>query len=409
MIFFSRCCPVSKEVYKISLSEKHVTRHRILERLIRRELTEKEASELLGIGVRQVRRLKKKVRLGGITSLIHGNAGKPSWNKRPASTVDAIIRIYKTRYEGFNCLHFRDMLQEREGIMISEEPLRRIFIAYDLPRKRRRTPRRFERRERKPQAGLLIQQDTSFHDWFGTGVPCALVAAIDDATSEVVFGKFFPTDGTLQNMEAMKVVTQTRGIAAAFYVDRAAHFKTTRHESIHVQLTGMYDETQIARALKEVGVTLILALSPQAKGRVERLFETLQDRLIKELALAEVKTVADGNTFLSSWLPGFNRKFAVRPANPKPAYRSLPNHLRLELIFSVQEKRVVRADNTISFHGREYLIHKTARRVSFAKTTVTFHQCIGGTMRILYHGEELAFTPSWTKSLGNGEDIIAGG
>lgn len=394
---------------KISLSETQVTRHRILERLIRRELTEKEASELLGVGVRQVRRLKKKVRLGGITSLIHGNAGKPSWNKRPALMVDTIVQIYKTRYEGFNCLHFRDMLEEREGMVIPEEPLRRIFIAYDLPRKRRRAPRRFQRRERKPQAGMLIQQDTSFHDWFGTGVPYALVAAIDDATSEVVFGKFFPHDGTLPNMDAMKTVTETYGIATAFYVDRAAHFTTTRHESIHVQLTGVYDETQIARALKEIGSTLILALSPQAKGRVERLFETLQDRLIKELALAGIKTIADGNTFLRSWLPGFNRKFAVHPASPNPAYRLLPNHLRLELIFSVQEERMVRSDNTISFHGREYLIHKTARRVSFAKTTVTVHQCIGETIRILYHGEELAYTLSWTKSLGNGEDIIAGG
>lgn len=392
----------------ISLSQQHITRHRIMERLIRRELTEKDTAELLGISVRQVRRLKRKVRLGGITSLIHGNAGKPSWNKRPMDVVDTIVRHYKTTYEGFNCLHFRDMLEEKEHIAIPRESLRRIFVTHDLPRKKRRSLRRFERRERKPQAGLLVQQDTSIHDWFSVGQRCSLVAAIDDATSEVVFAKFFQSDGTLPNMEAMKTVTETRGIAAAFYVDRASHFKTTRHESIHVQLSGIYDETQIARSLKDVGSTLILALSPQAKGRVERLFETLQDRLIKELALAGVKTVDDGNRFLGSWLPTFNRRFMVQPKNRKSAYRPLPNHLRMELIFSIQEERVVRSDNTISFRGREYLLHKTARRISFAKTTVTVHQCIDEKIRILHQGEELAYTMGWTKSLGNGEDIIAG-
>lgn len=391
----------------IALSQQHLSRHRIIERLIRRELTEKETAELLNISVRQVRRLKRKVRLGGITSLIHGNAGRPSWNKRPMDIVDTIVHHYKTTYEGFNCLHFRDMLKEKEHIVIARESLRRIFVAHDLPRKKRRPSRRFEHRERKPHAGLLIQQDTSFHDWFSIGVPCALVASIDDATSEVVFAKFFPHDGTLPNMEAMKTITETRGVAVAFYVDRASHFITTRHESIHVQLKGTYDETQIARALKDVGSTCILALSPQAKGRVERLFETLQDRLIKELALAGVNTIKDGNQFLDAWLPIFNRRFMVQPANRTSAYRPVPNHLRLALIFSVQEQRIVRSDNTISFQGREYLIHKTTRRISFAKTTVTVHQCIGNNIRVLYQGEELSYTMVWTKSLGNGEDIIA--
>lgn len=393
---------------RISISQQQVTRHRILERLIRRELTEKEAAELLGVGVRQVRRLKRKVRVGGITSLMHGNAGKPPWNKRPAAVVDTIVRSYRSTYEGFNCLHFRDMLEDREHVVIPRESLRRIFVAHDLPRKKRHTPRRFERRERKPQTGMLIQQDTSFHDWFSTGMVAALVASIDDATSEVVFGKFFPRDGTLPNMEAMKTVTETRGVPVAFYVDQAAHFTTTRHESIHVQLTGVYDETQIARALTSIGTSLILARSPQAKGRVERLFETFQDRLIKELKLAHVTTIVEGNIFLASWLPVFNRRFMVHPIQSKSAYRTIPNHLRLELIFSIQEERIVQADNTISFRGNEYLIHKTTQRVSFAKTTVTVHRCIDNVIRILHQGQDLAYTTGWTKSLGNEQDIIAG-
>lgn len=391
----------------ITLSQQQVARHQIIERLIRRSITEKEAAELMGKSVRQIRRMKRRVRVSGVAGLVHGNTGKQSWNKLDTLMVARIVSLYATKYAGFNCLHFRDMLEEHEGIRVKRESLRLIFLAHDLPRKKRHTPRRFERRERKPQIGMLIQQDTSIHDWFSLGHSCALVAAIDDATSEVVFAKFFPSDGTLPNMAAMKAIAETKGIPVAFYVDRASHFKTTRHESIHVQLKGTYDETQIARALKDIGSTLILALSPQAKGRVERLFETLQDRLVKELALGTITTMEGGNTFLRSWIPVFNKRFMVAPASTQIAYRLLPNHLPLTLIFSVQEDRVVRSDNTISFDGNGYLLAASRERVSFVKAVVTVHRCITGDLRIFYKGQELAYTPSWTKSRGNGEDIIA--
>jgi len=385
----------------MTFSQQQITRHHIIERLIRRAITEQEAADLLGKSVRQVRRMKHRVLVSGITGLTHGNTGKRPWNKLNTQTIDRIVSLYITTYRGFNCLHFRDMLEEHEGIRVKRESLRLLFLAHDFPRKKRRAARRFERRERKPQAGMLIQQDTSIHDWFSCGTKCALVGSIDDATSEVVFAHFFPSDGTIPNMEAMKMVVEERGIPVAFYVDQASHFRTTRHESIHVQLTGVYDETQIARALKEVGSTLILALSPQAKGRVERLFETLQDRLIKELALAGVKTIKEGNRFLRSWLSGFNRRFSVRPANDQSAYRPVPNHLRLPLIFSIQEERVVRADNTISFEGKTYLVSAAKTRTSFAKTTVTVHRLITGDIRLFYQGQELAYTMPWTNSLGS--------
>lgn len=392
----------------IQLSQRHVVQHDVIHRLIRRVITEREASELLGVSIRQIRRLKRKVLVSGISGLVHGNTGKSPWNKSDAQSIEQIVLLYQTKYTGFNCLHFRDMLEEHEGMAIPRESLRRIFVAYGLPRKKRHTPRRFERRERKPQTGMLIQQDTSIHDWFSLGHSCALVAAIDDATNEVVFATFVPSDGTLPNMAAMKAIVETKGIPVAFYVDRASHFKTTRHESIHVQLKGTYDETQIARALKEIGSTLIVALSPQAKGRVERLFETLQDRLVKELALGAITTMEDGNTFLRSWIPVFNKRFMIAPESTQTAYRTLPNHLPLTLIFSVQEDRVVRSDNTISFDGNGYLLAASRKRVSFAKAVVTVHQCITGDLCIFYKGEELAYTPSWTKSLGNEEDTIAG-
>lgn len=392
----------------IHLSQRHVVAHDVIHRLIRRVISEREASELLGKSIRQVRRLKRKVLLSGINGLVHGNTGKPPWNTSDSRSVKKIVALYQTKYTGFNCLHFRDMLEDHEGITIPRESLRRIFLAHALPRKKRHAPRRFERRARKPQTGMLIQQDTSIHDWFSVGALCSLVASIDDATNEVVYARFFPSDGTIPNMTAMKGIVETKGIPVAFYVDRASHFKTTRHESIHVQLKGTYDETQITRALKEVGATLILALSPQAKGRVERLFETLQDRLIKELALGHVTTIEAGNTFLRVWIPTFNKRFMVPSVSGQSAYRTLPNHLPLALIFSVQEDRVVRSDNTISVGGNGYLLAPSRERVSFAKAVVTVHQCINGDLRIFYKGQELAYTPSWTKSLGNEEDTIAG-
>ncbi|MEK7105033.1 MAG: ISNCY family transposase [Patescibacteria group bacterium] len=392
----------------ISLSQAQLTKHAVIDRLRRNVITEGEAAEILKKSVRQVRRMKRAVLVSGIQSLIHGNTGKPPWNKRRKDVVDHIVTLYETKYTGFNCLHFQDMLQQNEGVNIPREPLRRIFLAHNLPRKKRHAKRRFERRERKPQAGMLIQQDTSIHDWFSCNMKCSLVAAIDDATNEVVYARFFPSDGTLPNMAAMKGVIETKGIPMAFYVDQASHFRTTRHESIHIQLKGTYDETQIGRALTDIGSTLILARSPQAKGRVERLFETLQDRLIKELKLANVTTIDQGNLFLVSWLPIFNKRFMVPPASAVSAYQILPNHLPLDLIFSIQENRVVRSDNTISFAGKIYLVSASKNRMSFAKATVTVHRLLMGDVRIFYKGQELAYIMSWTKSLGSEQDIIAG-
>lgn len=385
-----------------------MTCHAVIERLVRRHITEVEAAELLGKSVRQVRRMKQKVLVSGIEGLVHGNAGKTPWNKRRQDTVDQIVDLYETKYAGFNCLHFQDMLEIHEGILIAREPLRRIFLVHDFPRKKRHAQRRFERRERKPQIGMLIQQDTSIHDWFSIGKRCALIADIDDANNEVLYAQFFLSDGTIPNMQAMKTIVERKGIPVAFYVDRASHFKTTRHESIHVQLKGIYDETQIGRALKDIGSTLILALSPQAKGRVERLFETLQDRLIKELKLANVTAIEDGNVFLASWLPLFNKRFMVEPASTVSSYRMTPNHVPLDLIFSIQEDRLVRSDNTISFEGRDYLVSPSKQRVSFAKAMVTVHRLITGELHIFYKGQELAYTTLWTNSLGNEGDIVAG-
>lgn len=383
----------------LNLSQQQLTRLAVITRLIRGELTEQEASELLCRSVRQIRRMKHAVLVDGPHGIVHGNKGKRPWNKLDDALIARIVTLYETKYYGFNCLHFQDML-EQENIHIQRESLRSIFHIHQFPKRKHRSKKRYERRQRKPQSGLLIQQDTSFHDWFSTGITYALIASIDDATNDVVFAKFFPSDGTLPNMEAMKTISEEKGVPVAFYVDRASHFKTTRHESIHVQLSGKYDETQIGKALTEIGSSLILALSPQAKGRIERLFETLQDRLVKELKLAGIKTIQEGNQFLVTWIPQFNKRFMVQPENAVPAWRHLPNHFNLLLVFSIQEERIVKNDNTISLGGNEYLIHQSKTRVSFAKASVTVHQCIDGIIRIFYKGEELAYTMAWTKSPG---------
>lgn len=375
------------------LSPQQVQRYGVIQRLINGEITEKEAGELLNRSTRQIRRMKRRVSTSGPQSLIHGNSGRGPWNRRDDAFTRRVVNLYETKYYGFNCLHFKDMLDD-EGITIGRESLREIFIAHGFPRRKKRVTRRYQRRERKPQPGLLIQQDGSPHDWFGTGNPCTLIASIDDANNEVVFATFFLKEGTLPHMEAAKTIVETKGVFTALYVDRASCFKTTRHESIHVELTGNYQDTQIERALKEVGSTLILALSAQAKGRVERLFETLQDRLVQELKLAGITTMEAGNTFLASFIPRFNRRFMVAPASNQTAYHPPANHLNLALIFAVQEERVVRADNTISFEGNWYQLQATKTRVSLAKAVVSVHQCIDGSIRILYKGEEIPHTPS---------------
>jgi hypothetical protein len=240
--------------------------------------------------------------------------------------------------------------------------------------------------------GMLLQHDTSEHDWLqGRGPALKLIASIDDANNEVPYALFVEADGTLPNMEVMKEILRRKGIPMAFYVDGASCNKTSRGNGIHRRLTGgEYEETQIGRALKELGINLIIAGSPQAKGRVERLFGTFQDRLISEMRLRSICTKDRANGFLhEEFLADFNRRFAVKAAKRGSAYRKLPREINLDTIFCIKTERTVQKDNTISYKGRVFQIITDNGRFSYTRAKVTLQEWTDRTIHVLYQSKEL--------------------
>jgi len=225
-------------------------------------------------------------------------------------------------------------------------------------------------RRRMPEAGMLVQMDSSFHQWL-PHIPQKwwLIAMIDDATNKVPYAFFSPIDSLFANMHVIRKFIEIEGLFLSLYVDKASHFTTTRHGGLHYSVNIEQNLTQIERALNELGISLILANSPQAKGRIERTFRLFQDRLIKEMRLANINNYEQANSFLNNvFLPSYNSKFS-HPA--KNSYSPLPKNLNLDLIFCIKEQRTVNNDNSFKFRGRVFQIPPSPLKSSFAKSIIT--------------------------------------
>ncbi len=242
-----------------------------------------------------------------------------------------------------------------------------------------------------PREGLLIQMDSSDHQWLSE-TSTWLIATIDDATGEVPYALFVGTDSTENNMRVIKKLVETKGIPMALYTDGASHFITQRHYSYRVNLRYDYAPTQIQRALNELGVRLIIAGSPQAKGRIERLFKTFQDRLLKELKLHKISSIEEANRYLHDvFIPKFNKRFYREPKDTEVAWRVIPREINLESVFSIKEQRTVMADNTISWRSRIFQILPNKHRISFAKAKVVVEKRLDGSIHIKYMDQYLNF------------------
>ena len=242
-----------------------------------------------------------------------------------------------------------------------------------------------------PKSGLLVQMDSSEHQWLVENT-IWLIATIDDATGEVPYALFVDSDSTENNMRVIKKMIETKGIPVALYTDGASHFMTQRHYSYRVNLKYNYAPTQIQRGLNELGVGLIIAGSPQAKGRIERLFGTFQDRLLKELKLHNISSIEQANRYLNNvFIPKFNKKFSIDPKDPESAWRSVPRGINLDSVFSIKEQRTVMADNTISYKNRIFQILPDKYRISFAKAKVEVEKRLDGSIHIRYKDQYLNF------------------
>ncbi len=296
------------------------------------------------------------------------------------------MKLAKGKYEGYNDSFFTERLGEEEGIRISREKVRQILRKQGIgPKRKRRHPRHRTRRERRPQVGMMLQTDGSRHDWLqGRGEYLTLIGAIDDATNEVPYALFAPYETTEGYMRMLIEIAQEKGLPLSLYADRHSIFQVERHTpTIAEQLNGRPDKTQLGRALDELGITLIPANSPQAKGRIERLWGTFQDRLVCELRRFNAKTIDEANAVLKKFLPDYNRKFTVEPFDKKSAWRTIDG-IDLNKYFCMKYSRVVENDNTLSFMNKKIQIPSTKTRYSFAKAKVEVHHLIDGRIRIFY-------------------------
>ena len=355
-----------------------------------------EAATALGVSVRQTRRLLRQYERDGPAGLVHGNRGRRSPRRVSDGLRAQVVRLAQGTYQGFNQQHLTEKLAEVEGIALSRGSVRRILTEAGLrsPR-RRRPPRHRSRRERMAQAGMLLQADGSRHEWLGKGNGyLTLIGGIDDATGTVPAAIFRAQEDAQGYMLWLRHVVRTVGVPQALYLDRHGIFvrrpndRPTREE----ELAGGRLPTQFGRVLAELAITPIYALSPQAKGRVERLWGTFQDRLVSELRLAGARTEADANAILARFLPAFNARFAVPAAVPGSAYRPLPKHLAIDDICCFKYDRVVGADNTVVLGADRLQLLPGPQRISYAHAHVTVHQRLDGSVAVFHRGRCLAAT-----------------
>jgi transposase len=386
----------------ITLNDRDQTRLLVLNAVVAGQSTIREAAISLEMSERQVRRVLVRYREDGAAALAHGNRGRRPQHATSREVGERVVALARTTYAGCNQQHLRDLLAAREGIALSRATIHRLLASAGvLPPPTQRPPQHRRRRERRQQEGQLVQIDGSPHAWLQERGPrLTLLAAIDDATGKLLAAVFRAQEDAHGYFLLVEQLVRAYGRPLAFYHDRHSIFRPATsprlaQPDLAEQLAGQpQPTTQFARLLQELGIASIAARSPQAKGRVERLFGTLQDRLVMELRLAGVRGEADANTFLDAFLPRFNAQFAVPPAQPGAAYRPLlaGEHLPLSRVCCFKYARVVAADNTVTFGPHRLQIRPGppgAARRSYAHAAVAVHERLDGSLAVVYAGQEV--------------------
>jgi transposase len=358
------------------------------------KLTLVSAAEKLGLSYRQAKRLRQRLGRDGPRGLVHRNRGRSPANRLAPELAAQIVRLAREKYALFNDSHLTEVLAGEHGIRVGRETVRSLLRGAGLVPKRKRKPRRHHRRRpRMPQEGLMMQWDGSPHAWFGADEPpCCLMAAIDDATSRVLALRFVTQESGAGYLWLLNRVVRRYGIPHSVYQDR--HGALCRNDdwwSLEEQLAGRRDPTQVGAVLETLGIQPIRALTPQAKGRIERLFNTLQDRLVAELDLLGIRAIPAANRFLSDgFLSSFNRHFAVPAQRAERAYAAVPEQLDLARAISFGYRATVRNDNTVSLGGLVIDIPPGPGRRTYAKAKVEVRQLLDGTWRIYYRDRIIA-------------------
>jgi transposase len=373
----------------------------IINRVYRGELTVVQAALVLGVSERQCYRIKTQVSKGGAKGVVHGNRGRSCKRKTKEKIVRRVLELARGKYLGFNDHHLSEKLKEQEQISLSREKVRRILRAEGIasPNKRRGIKHR-SRRERRASEGMMLQVDGSPHDWLeGRGPPMCLIGAIDDATSKVMGALFAPAESSWGYFTLFSEIFKQHGVSQSIYTDCHSVFWTDREPTLAEQLINKKPTTEVGRGLEELGVSLILAHSPQAKGRIERLWNTFQDRLVSELRLAKAKTMEQARVVLERYLPEHNRKFST-PAKAEPAWRKV-SALEIQRTLCFKQQRTVAKDNTVTFEGTVLQIPKTSPFRSHTNKRIDVHVLLDGAVEFFYKKEKIAsFDSNTTHTLG---------
>lgn len=363
----------------------------VLNHVLTGGLTAPEAARVLHLSVRQVRRLLERYRAAGPAGLVHGNHDRTPAHRISDALRARIIDFATTTYAGVNHEHLAELLAEREGLVIAPRTLRRILAEASVrPVRTRRPPRHRSRRERMAREGMLLQADGSRHRWFGPDLPFAtLVGTIDDATSRVTGGTFRAAEDAAGYFTAFAQTAEQFGLPGGIYSDRHGIFSVERNRTptLAEQLTGRRSLTQVGRALDEAGIAWIGARSPEAKGRVERLWGTLQDRLVTELRLAGITTIDAANAFLPGFLVRHNERFGVAAADPIPAWRPWPDGLTAVSVFCFHYPRRVARDATLSWGPGALSLPRRGDGRSWAGRAVVLEERLDGSLWVRHAGE----------------------
>jgi len=375
----------------LNMTQKEITRLIVINQTIDKVITVREAAELLDLSERQVIRLKKGVVEQGPAFIIHKNRGRKPQHTLPDEVRMKVVELKQTKYKEANFNHFVELLEEHEGIKVSYASVHRTLTQAGIksPKKHRKR-KSHHRRKRKPQKGMLVQIDASPHEWIIGGELFTLHGAIDDATGEILALFFAPNECMEGYFEIIRQIVKNYGIPMSLYCDRHTIFVSPNDGklSIEDQLKGKtVNLTQFGRAMEELGITIIKANSPQAKGRIEKLWNTLQSRLPVEFKIRGIDTIEAANAFLSQFIVAYNEKFGVEPENPEPAFRPLEPGIELDHILCIKEERTIIEDSAFSYKGKYYQLVRNGRKSAAmpkAKLTVLSSSKIG--VRALYAG-----------------------
>lgn len=379
----------------VPMSQRDLQRYHTLRLLLDRRITGAQGASSLGLSLRHVWRLTARLQQDGRRALVHGNRGRPSGRRLAPALQQQILTLAQGRYAGLNTTHLTEKLQAEAGLPVSRSTVHRLLRAAGVARpRRRRPPRHRARRLRKAQAGLLVLWDGSPYAWLeARGPTCCLVGALDDATGALLPGAaFVPAEDTVSYLRLLHTLVRTCGIPVSLYMDRHGIFhRNDPHWTLEEQLRGRQDPTQVGRALEALAIEPIYALSPQAKGRIERLWGTLQDRLVAELRLARITTLAAATAFLPAFMAPFNARFARPAAELTPAWRPVPAGLDLDRVCSLYTEATVLNDNTVRVRGTVIQIPPGPGGRGYAKARVEVRHLLDGTWRV-YHQNRLLAT-----------------